>query len=155
MAKIRDVSGYQGVYELHKINQTFPADGSETDTGEDLPDDGLVVDFWMYVNTAEATGGTKTLDVGLLSSESGGDANGFGAALDVSATGFVKPTLASGGQTRGALLYADESGAGVLVPESHVLNGTAKSVTVTAGSADFAEMDVDLYFVIARRDRDI
>lgn len=127
-----------------KINLTAPADGSETDTGTDLPSDAIVTDVFLHVNTAEATGTTKTIDVGLLSSESNGDADGFLDGVDVSGTGWVKGTLDSGGQTLGALLHVDESGGGVLVPEPHIID-TAVSVSYTAGSADFAELDADLY----------
>lgn len=140
----------QAVY-AYTIPVTAPADGSETDTGYDLPADGVIVDAYLIVDTAEATGGTTTLDVGLLSSESGGDADGFFDAIECSAAGFVVPSLASGGQTKGALLRADESGAGVLVPEPHSLASvTAKSVSITAGSADWAEFEGRLVFLIAR-----
>lgn len=113
--------------------------GAEQDTGVDLPNRGLVLAAFIETDTAEATGATKTLDVGLLSSESGGDADGFLDGVSVAATGAQKGTLDSAVQTLGTLLHVDESGAGVLVPEAHVLNGTAKSLTYTAGSADWAE----------------
>ena len=121
-------------------------DGSEQDTGWDLPDNSIVRDVFLNVLTAEATGGTKTLDVGLLSSESNGDADGFLSGADVSSTGIVRGTLDSGGQTLGALLTADEGGTGELVPEDHLKN-TAESVTYTAGSNDFVELEFDLYVV--------
>ena len=50
------------------------SDNSETDTGIDLPANMLVKDAFIRVTTVDAT---ETLDVGLLSSESGGDADGF------------------------------------------------------------------------------
>jgi hypothetical protein len=140
----------QAVY-AYTVPVSAPADGSETDTTYDLPADGIVTGFYMIVDTAEATGGTTTLNVGLLEEESGGDADGFGVGLECSVAGYVLPTLASGGQTLGALLRADESGAGVLVPEPHSLASvTAKSVSITAGSADWAEFEGRLVFLIAR-----
>lgn len=140
----------QSVYS-YVVPVSAPANGSETDTSYDLPADGVVLDCYLIVDTAEATGGTKTLNVGLLSSESGGDADGFMVGVSCAATGYVITTLASAGQTRGALLTADESGAGVLVPEPHSLASvTAKSVSITAGSADWAEFVGRLVFLIAR-----
>lgn len=119
--------------------------GSEQDTGLDLPAKGIVLPYVLVdVTTAEATGGTKTLDVGLLSSESGGDADGFLDGVSVATTGLKKGTLLSSGQTLGALLRVDESGAGVLVSEPHLI-GAAKSITFTAGSNDFAEFRGVLY----------
>src|SRR3990167_1491907 len=47
------------------------------DTTVDLPTKGIVLDVFVDVTTAESTGSTKTIDVGLLASESGGDADGF------------------------------------------------------------------------------
>lgn len=122
------------------------ASGSEEDTGFDLPDNAIVRDVYLMVDTPEATGTTTTLDVGLLSSEGGGDADGFLVGADVSAAGVVRGTLDNAGQTLGALLSADEDGAGALVPEPHVSDDVdASSVSVTAGSNDFAELVAYLF----------
>lgn len=123
---------------------------AEQDTGFDLPDDGIVLDVFLNVKTPEATGATKTVDVGLKSGEAGGDTDGFLDGVSVAAGGIKKGTLASGGQTKGALLRADESGSGGLVPEPHVLNGTAKSVVYALGSNDFAELDAEIIVLVAR-----
>lgn len=132
-----------------KVTVTAPADGTEQDTGDDLPDLAVLPDVFVHVRTAESTGTTKTIDVGLLSTETGGDADGFLAGVDVSSTGLVKGTLDSAGQTLGALLHVDEGGTGELVPEPHLTDAvTAKSISFTAGSADFAELVADLYFVL-------
>lgn len=151
IAKATNRSGHPVAYDSYVVPFTAPADGSETDTGYDLPADGIVVDCYMIVDTAEAIGTTKTVDVGLLSSETNGDADGFLDGVSVAAAGFVSGSLASGGQTRGALIRVDESGAGVLVPEPlNLASVTARSVSVTAGSADFAELAARIVFVIAR-----
>ena len=47
---------------------------------------------------------------------------------------MVKGTLLNSGQTLGALLRVDESGAGVLVPEGHVVT-SASPLTYTLGEA--------------------
>jgi len=132
--------------KMKKISVTsVPADDSEIDTGWDLPAKCIVLDVFIDVTTAEATGGTKTLDVGTNGSGSD-DPDGFLDGVSVANFGIVRGSLASGGQTLGTLLHADEDGAGVLVPEPDTTSG-GESVTYTAGSADFAELHFDLYVV--------
>lgn len=126
-------------------------DNSEVDTGVDLPDNCVVFYAWIEVITGESSATTKTLDVGLLSSETAGDADGFLNGVDVENAGIVQGTLASGGQTLGALLSVDEDGAGALVPEPHVIDGNAQSVSVTFGDAAGAtELDAKIYFLVVR-----
>lgn len=113
--------------------------------GGTLPAKSIVTEVYVNVITAEATATTKTLDVGTLSSSSG-DADGFLDGVSVAATGLVKGTLASAGQTLGALLRVDESGAGVLVPEPYI-NTASKPISVTAGSSGFAELVADIIVI--------
>lgn len=107
---------------------------TETDTGFNLPTDAYVLGVGPGVKVDVVDAG-ESIDVGLLASESGGDANGFLAVALVSVAGFVKGTLLNSGQTIGALLRIDES-AGDLVPEGHRGDGTAESIsyTLTAGT---------------------
>ncbi|MBU1711425.1 MAG: hypothetical protein KKE17_15610 [Proteobacteria bacterium] len=135
------------VVKTHKISIATVPDGSEEDSGFDLPVKGVVLDVFVDVTTAEVTGTTKLLDVGLDSGEAGGDANGFLTGIDCASLGLQKGTLLNSGQTLGALLAVDEGGTGELVPEPHVLNGTAVSVTYTASAADWAEFVGDIYVV--------
>lgn len=108
----------------------------ENDTGWDLPARGLVLGVWVHISTAEATASTKTIDVGLASGESGGDADGFLDGVSTATTGLKGGTLVSSGQTLGALLRVDENGSGVLVPQPHIIDSvTARSVTFTLGEA--------------------
>lgn len=106
----------------------------ETDTGFDLPINAYVkaMGVGVIVDTLDAT---ETVDVGLLASETGGDANGLMAALDVAVAGFIGATMLGTGATMGALLVVDES-AGDLVPEGHPGDGIAESIsyTLTAGT---------------------
>jgi len=123
--------------------------GSEQDTGIDLPAKCIVRDVFVDVTTAETTGATKTMNVGLLASESGGDADGFLVGISFVAAGLKKGTLISSGQTLGALLRVDESGSAALVPEPHLSDAvTAKSISFTAGSADWVEARGAIYVVI-------
>jgi hypothetical protein len=122
----------------------------EKDTGFDLPTKGIVLDVFVDVTTLEATATTKTIDVGLLSSESGGDADGFLDGASTAAAAVVRgsitvtdgsnqnfiaaaPTL--GALLRSGVLGTDAAGeSAALIKTPHVLNGTAKSLTYTLGS---------------------
>ena len=139
-----DLGGMQ--LRVKKIPITSTPTGAEQDTSFDLPSGAVVRDVLVDVTTAEATGATKTLDVGLLSSESGGDADGLLDGVSVAATGLVRgvATLTVGSNetyfassTRGALLatlvagtdVATDVGTNYEVP--HLGDSvTAKSVTV-------------------------
>lgn len=142
-------SGHPGL-DFYRFPVALAASTAEQDSGYDLPLDGIVLGVFVDVKVAESTGATKTLDVGLASGEAGGDTDGFLDGVSVASVGLKKGTLASGGQTLGALLRADESGSGGLVPEDHILNGTAKSVVYALGSNDFAELEADIIVLVAR-----
>lgn len=129
------------------------AAATETDTGFDLPTDSLVdPDVAVNVLTVDAT---ETIDVGILSTESGGDADGFAKLVDVATAKMVPVavTLTVGSSetyvassTRGALLETLSAGSdlatdiGTAQEKRHRCDGTAKSIsyTLTAGS-DTAE----------------
>lgn len=125
-----------------------PNDNSEQDTGLDLPANCLLTanDVKLRVTTTDAT---ETIDVGILSSESGGDANGIIAAASVATGGFVEllPQITNGSNIDyvstnyiGALLATSITGAdavatvGGFTPKVYRTDGTAKSITYT-GSA--------------------
>lgn len=105
---------------------------TEMDTGFDFAA-GTTILPWpsIFVKAIDAT---ETIDVGLLSSESGGDANGFIAAVSVGTLGQVKTTFATT-VTQGALLAVTATGAAAVIPEQHTIS-TAVSLTytITTGS---------------------
>lgn len=122
---------------------------AETDTGFNMPLYSAVLPTPMVrVLTVDAT---ETIDVGLLSSETAGDANGFAATLDVATAGLVKATVLQGSNTMGALFEVqDSANAGDLTHEAHVITGSnAVSVTytLTAGT-DTAEGFIILPYVL-------
>lgn len=108
-----------------------------------LPSGAVVTEVYVNVVKAEATGATKTVDVG---TGSGGDADGFLDGASVATTGVKKGTLLSSGQTLGALLRADETGSSGFVPEPFVA-GQSWPVVVTAGSNDFVELQADIIII--------
>ena len=152
-----DLSVVGIVRKAKRINITTPPDGSEVDSTWDLPALAIVRDVFLDVTTAEATGGTKTLDIGTDGAGSN-DPDGFADALSVASLGIIRPGVAIDGggnfydtNTRGALLSsfvqgtnADDRG---LYNEFPDVTSGGESITWTAGSADFAELVADLYII--------
>jgi hypothetical protein len=102
----------------------------ETNTGIDLLTGSLVLpDLAVKVVVADPT---ETLDVGLLSTQTGGDADGFLAAIDVGTVGTVAAKAATT-PTKGALIRetipADAGTASI--PKAYVIGSTAKTISVT------------------------
>lgn len=118
---------------------------TEKDTGFDLPLHAVVESAGVHVTAADAT---ETIDVGVLSSETAGDADGFLVAASVAATGRVLGLLI-GTDTRGALLREDTNAASVFVPKGHPFTGSdgrSISYTLSAGS-DTAKGFIHLPYV--------
>lgn len=116
------------------------ADGTlENITDKVFPLKSIVKSVFLDVSIAEATGTTKTIDIG-TDSTSSGDADGFMVGIDVSTTGLKKGTLVDGGVTLGALLFV-ESGTGADVANTHESDITSgsKAFSWTPGSTDWAE----------------
>ncbi|MBC2746202.1 MAG: hypothetical protein HF975_04200 [ANME-2 cluster archaeon] len=116
---------------------------SEFDTTIELPANMIVKDTLVEVITNVASG---TIDVGLLSSEAGGDADGFVDGQDCATAGIYRPgaTLTTGSNevyysaaVRGALLRALTAGSdvatdvGTYEENIHLCDGTAKSLSYT------------------------
>jgi len=109
-------------YHPRILKIPFGHETSETDTGVDLPDKAMVLDVWLEVTTADSG---ITIDVGLLSTESGGDADGFldGAPLDSTGLVFggITPTITSG--TNNTYLASVARTIGVLLADLDVVAG--------------------------------
>lgn len=141
---IADLSVNGAVVKTKVLPITRVASAAEQDTGWDLPAKAVVLDAYVDVTTLEATGTTKTVDVGLLSSETNGDADGFLDGVSVAAAGVKVSSLVAGSVTRGLLLKETVTGSGAAthaspVPYS-VSAGVARSVSYTLGSNNFAEL---------------
>lgn len=89
---------------------TIAADTAEHATNAIIPANAVVQDAYINVITAEATGATKTLSVGTLSSESQGNATGFITGLSVASTGRKVPNPQNSALTLGSLLRAASPG---------------------------------------------
>lgn len=124
------------------------SDNTETDTGINLPSNCLITPYDIKLRVTTADVG-ETLNVGILASESGGDADGFIVAGDVGTTGWreLLPQITGGTNIDyvgtnyiGALLCTSIAGAdavatvGGFTPEVYRTDGTATSISYT-GSA--------------------
>lgn len=119
---------------------------AETDSGFDLPANLWIKDALIDVHTIDAG---ETVDVGLLSSEANGDADGFLDGISVAVAGPVLPIIVTNGSneayvssfTGGALIYDGLVGTDVATDNglasriNYITDGIAKSITHTASAA--------------------
>lgn len=106
---------------------------SENNTGLQFPAGALLLpSVGFRVTVAEAT---RTIEVGLLSSESGGDADGLIDALSLATAGTIVPAV-SGTPTLGALLVQNfGTSPAVNVPDTHGIGAAgARTITITSSS---------------------
>jgi len=123
------------------------SNATEVDTGIDLPANLIIKDAFIKVSTTDSG---KTIDLGILSSESGGAANGLVLATSVATSGYVNQygVVTNGTNIdyvvhtagRGAFLKQGIAGAdaiatvGGVMPRYYVTDGVAKSITYTGSS---------------------
>lgn len=124
------------------IKIPFVKKTSEFDTGLDLPAGIIVHDVIAEVTTADNSG---TIDVGILSTESGGDADGFLDGESLAATGFRQHNMVdatAANITLGVLLdevqikdaTATPVFMGIKLEPGYITDGTAKSITYTTSN---------------------
>jgi hypothetical protein len=133
---------------LHLEVDNLTAGEKTTKRGALLKGD-IILGAYVNVITPEATASTKTIDVGLDGSGADNDPDGFLDGVSTATAGLIKGTLASAGQTVGALLRVDESGAGVLVPEGHVITQDDAVVTYTLGE-EATELVAEILILVLR-----
>lgn len=137
-----------GVSKCLVFPMVFNAGGTETDTGLDLPLNTVVERAAVEVVTVDAT---ETVDIGLLSSETSGDADGFIVAASVASAGFVKPWTTTTGSNE---TYVNASITGALIGKGstgtdaandfgqtggwgHIVSGSnARSISYTPSTSD-------------------
>lgn len=142
------------VLRKKRLPITTTPTGAEQSTGWQLPPKCKVIDVTLDTTTAEAVGATKTLDVGLLSSETGGDTDGLMKDVSVATVNVTAPytTVQIGASenffastTRGALLGEFTAGSdsagdvGTDNPHPHTITtaGAARTVVYDADSNDW------------------
>jgi hypothetical protein len=136
----------------------FNAGGTETDTGLDFPVNSYIKDFLVEVVTVDAT---ETLGIGLLSSETAGDADGIAALVPLDNAGFLKPYSITDGATEdyvgatywGALMGIGSTGTntandfGQSGGPGHVVSGSnAKSLVYIPSTSDTAAGYIYVFF---------
>lgn len=114
-------------------SHTDSTDNVEKDTGFDLPSGALVDPFpGLEVVDIDAT---ETINVGILSTEASGDADGFIAAASIATIGSVRVSCLNGADTLGALLKVQDSvNAGDDAPAPHVVLSTSRSISYTTST---------------------
>jgi len=126
------------------VRLPFTKSTTEVSTGFVLPAGAIVNDVFIEVSTAVAE---STIDIGILSTENGGDADGFVDGESCAATGRVQHVNGSAtaeNNTLGALLVvADIKDATspanyYSVPKQHIGDGVAKTITYTTSNHTIA-----------------
>jgi len=126
------------------VRLPFTKSTTEVSTGFVLPAGAIVNDVFIEVSTAVAE---STIDIGILSTENGGDADGFVDGESCAATGrvqHVNGNATAENNTLGALLVvADIKDATspanyYSVPKQHIGDGVAKTITYTTSNHTIA-----------------
>lgn len=136
---------------------------TEQDTGFDLPLNAIVLDAILEVTTAAAS---QTINIGLSSGETAGDADGFLAAAASSATGFVNCNAAinngtnidfANGQCYGVLLASAINGSDAVATQggfarrNHFVTGSnAKSITYTRSNSTSSAGLIHIFYSVMR-----
>ena len=109
--------------------------GTEKDTSFVLPTGTLVKPSTMVSITTAAGQGSKTISMGLLSTQSGGSATGFVNGVSLTAIAKVLATITGAGATLGALLSVVQGAGAQLVPTPALVGATAINISYTITSA--------------------
>ncbi len=136
----------------------FNVGGTEVDTGLDFPLDVMITDAIVEVVTLDAG---ETIDVGILSTETNGDANGILAALSIAAAGFIRPYVITETTTEdyisapyfGSLMGVGTAGTstandnGTAGGPGHIVSGSnGRSLTYTPSTSDTGAGYIYVYF---------
>lgn len=155
---VADVSVNGANVKVKKIAVAAGDHSTEKDSGWDLPAKSIVLDVFIDVTTLQAG---KTVDVGLLSSESGGDTDGFADGLSLAAAGIVRPGVTLDAiyeayfdtKTRGVLLSefvqgTDTDDRGMYLEKPHLSTSlTAKSVSYQTNTTVTAVFDIYIVYI--------
>lgn len=99
-----------------------------------FPVGAIVKRVYLDVATAEATASDKTIDVGLLSSETAGDADGFLDGASTAAANVVSGNMVASARTLGVLLY-EGTAASIIFRRDHIISG-ANATTLSSKVAE-------------------
>lgn len=109
--------------------------GTEKNTGLLLPAGALVLPNPVTIVTVAAGQGSKVVDLGLLSTESGGDADGFVDGISLTSIANIKSTLNGATPTLGGLLNVASVAGTERVPEGALIAAAVTlSYTITSAT---------------------
>lgn len=120
----------------YAVKIPFTKSTTEVDTGIEIPANVICTGAFVEVTSNVAA---STIDVGLLSTEDSGDADGFLDGVSCANAGFIMPVnqaAAAASLTAGELISTDiKSADGTAIyfalPKEHVFDGTTKTVSYT------------------------
>ena len=108
---------------------------SEVNTGVKIPALAVVDRVMVDIDTVEATGTTKTISVGTLSTETGGVADGFLYAVST-ATATIQPgAMSAATPSRGSLLREFSIATGTAQVVKPYVSNVERTISYTLGSA--------------------
>lgn len=127
------------------IKIPFEKSTTEVDTGIELPANVIVTNAYVEVDTAVAA---STIDVGLLSTEANGDADGFIDGASCATTGIIAPvthaiTASAGKITPGAFIADKVAAVGtpaetITIMKPYVTDGVTKTISYTTTDSAIA-----------------
>lgn len=103
-----------------------------------FPVGAIVKDVYLDVSVGESTASTKTIDIGLLSSETNGDNDGFldgVSTASIAGDGPVQGSILNAGSTRGVLLLQGSATSLDMGRKFHIVSG-ANAVTLASKLAE-------------------
>lgn len=117
-------------------------DNTETDTGYDIPAGGMILPWEMFI-IVDTLDDTETIDIGILSTEVGGDADGFIKAASIGTAGYVQPAMTAtagtntnyiSASTFGALFSTGKAGADTAGTVTGTVTDSIGTLAATAGT---------------------
>lgn len=151
-----------GVDKMMVVPFLFNAGATEVDTAVDFPVNSIIHPPFVEVVTIDAT---ETLHVGLLSTETAGDADGLLVAVALGVAGFIRPWIITDGANEdfvatpylGVLIGLGSAGTdaandfGQSGGHGHIVTGSnAKSLSYTPSTSDTAAGYIYVPFKILR-----
>jgi hypothetical protein len=130
-----DASAVGAQTKFAKAALTIVAATTAQATAISIPAGSIIKRVFVDVQTQEATGTTKTVDIGI----NGGNEDGFLDGVSVAAAGTIIGSLAFGAVTLGELSYENSGDSSAPVPKDYVC-AEETTICYSLGSANFAEL---------------
>lgn len=109
----------------------------------------VIKDVYLDVSVGESTAATKTIDIGLLSSETNGDADGLLDGVSTASTALAGPVqgstaISAAARTRGVLLLDGSAASSDLNRKYHIISGTNARTLASTVAAAHTELVADI-----------